>query len=138
MAFDLAISGNGDLIISGARDLQGVSGVPLLEQRMLIRLRIARGSWIYDTDGSLGSTLFSLLHESPDEVSDRAPAIVREALRGMENEISIDDVEASVVDDSLVLVIGYRVAEITDGVGGGGVVDYTDPLTFTVSIPVSG
>jgi hypothetical protein len=45
MSYDLAISEHGDLILAGNRDLGGVSGVDLLNQRIQTRLRLHRGSW---------------------------------------------------------------------------------------------
>lgn len=136
MAFDLAISENGDLVIGGARDLQGVSGQNLIEQRMRVRLRVPRGGWIYDTVGRFGSNLLLLLNESPELVEERAGIIVQEALRGMD-EITIDDVEAQLLDNELLLTVGYRLVE-TNEFENRGVADYSDPLILTVSIPVSG
>ena len=91
MPFDLAISEKGDLIIAGNRDLQGSSGTPLVEQRMLLRLKIPRGSWLYDEDKTLGSLAHQIMKSHPNRAYD-LPSIVQEALRPMD-DISVHDVE---------------------------------------------
>ena len=58
MPFDLAISEHGDLVMSGSRDLAGISGSDQTGQRVQIRLRLHRGTWFYDEDGTLGSLLY--------------------------------------------------------------------------------
>lgn len=110
--WDLAIASNGDLIISGSRDLAGKSGTDLLEQRMILRLKLHRGEWTYDDSDSLGSQLFRLIGENPIKAQAMAPAYVREALREMANEISVDDVEVTYDQArSITLLISYTVLE---------------------------
>lgn len=110
--FDLAIAPNGDLIISGSRDLAGKSGTDLLEQRMILRLKLHRGEWTYDDDDSLGSQLFRLIGENPTKAQAMAPAYVREALRDLDNEISIDDVQITYDQArSITLLLTYTVLE---------------------------
>lgn len=111
MPFDLALSPNGDLIIAGNRDLLGVSGTALIEQRIRVRLRMMRGQWQYDPSGNLGSQLFTLAGKSPEIVQSHAPAYVREALRDME-EIQIDDVSVLLnTDRSAEIHVKYRLTE---------------------------
>jgi len=107
--WDLALAPNGDLIISGSRDLAGKSGSDLLEQRMMLRLKLQRGSWTYDNNDSLGSQLNALIGENPIKATALAPAYVREALRDMQNEISIDDVQVTQQSRAITLTISYTV-----------------------------
>ena len=90
--YDLAISEYGDLVIGGNRDLAGVAGTDLIEQRIRLRLRLRRGEWLYDDSKTLGSLLFQLSGMTADQVHTSIPVFVREALRPMADEISIDDV----------------------------------------------
>src|SRR5262245_16609143 len=90
--FDLALAGSGDFIVAGNRDLAGVSGTDLIDQRIRLRLKLRRGSWVYDDAKSLGSELYTLSGQDPDAVTDMATAYVRDALRGMGDEIEIEDV----------------------------------------------
>jgi phage gp46-like protein len=116
VAWDLALAPNGDLIISGARDLAGKSGTDLLEQRMILRLKLHRGEWSYDDNDSFGSQLYRLIGENPVKAQAQAPAYVREALRPMENEVLIDDVQVNFDDSrSITLTLLYQVL---DDLGG--------------------
>lgn len=112
MPYDLALSEHGDLIFSASRDLQGVSGIALVEQRIRLRLRIPRGQWQFDADGNLGSQLFTLTGQSMDAATSHAQIYVREALRDM-NEIIVDDVLVSGSSDgrSLEIHVKYHVSE---------------------------
>lgn len=107
--WDFALAPNGDLIISGNRDLAGKSGTDLLEQRMILRLKLQRGSWTYDDNDSLGSQLGQLIGDYPAKASALAPAYVREALRDMLDEISIDDVQVTQGIRSITLTLSYTV-----------------------------
>jgi len=105
--YDLVISDHGDLILAGSRDLEGVSGTDLLDQRIVIRLKIHRGSWYYDTSETLGSYLFRILGTDPNAALE-VDTYVREALRPI-TEISVEEVQ-SVYDEnlkSLVITVGY-------------------------------
>lgn len=103
MAYDLAISSHGDLIMSGNRDLAGVSGSDLLDQRIKLRLIVHRGTWYYDTYGTLGSNLYKVLGVAPQAALE-IEAYVREALRSME-EISIENIEALYNEDLKAIVV---------------------------------
>lgn len=113
MSFDLAISRAGDLIVTPNRDLSGISGTDLIEQRMKIRLRVEQGTWTYDETNSLGSQLHRLLGISPARAAAIAPAYVHEALRAM------DDIEVTAVNvfpavGFLTIFIDYRVLDDLD------------------------
>lgn len=126
--FDLAISEFGDLMISGHGDLLGKSGVDLIEQRMLIRLRVQRGAWLYDTDKTFGSNLHRLVGTSTADASTAAIAYVREALRPMENEISVENVEVLIGDDhSVSLSVNYRTLNVNTNV-------LSDPRNLVISL----
>lgn len=101
MAFDLALSEHGDLVFSGNRDLAGVSGVDLIEQRIKLRLKLRRGTWLYDENRTLGSQLFRLSGVSGSQASTALAAYVQEALRPMSDEIVVNDV-THLIDDTIV------------------------------------
>jgi len=90
--FDLALSSHGDLIFSANRDLAGISGTDLLEQRMRIRLILQKGAWSYDSSGTLGSSLYQLIGMAPEQAGNFIDPYVREALRPMSSEITVDEV----------------------------------------------
>lgn len=100
MAFDLALSDTNDLIFGPTRDLLGVTGVELDKQRIQVRCKIPRGSFIYDDDGQLGSNLI-LVPRNPGTMQLRvAESYVHEALDDMEG-ISVQSVDASVSEDGI-------------------------------------
>lgn len=111
MSFDLAIADNGDLILTGHRDLAGISGTALLEQRIKLRLRLHRGEWIYDLEGSLGSQLYTLSGTPSENATAYVDAYVRDALRDME-DISVVEVQSYPTTEDITLVILYQ-TEIT-------------------------
>ena len=103
MAYDMAISEHGDLILAGSRDLAGVSGIDLINQRIVVRLTIHRGTWFFDTDGTLGSFLYRILGQAPQSALE-VDSYVREALRQM-TEISIEEVVTEYREDLKSLVV---------------------------------
>ena len=111
MAYDLKIAEHGDILFSPTKDLLGVAGHSLVEQRIRNRLIIRRGSWLYDTDNVLGSQLHSLIGSRTDEAAERVQMIVHDALRPME-DISITNVVAADEERGLVLYVQYELAEI--------------------------
>lgn len=119
MAWDLALSSAGDvvftpgdLVFSPSADIQGISGVDLIEQRMRMRLKLQRDSWTYDEDGTFGSQLYKLMGASPSNATAQATAYVHEALREI-TEIDVDDVHVSLDGSSLVMVVDYHVLEVS-------------------------
>lgn len=132
MSYDLALSENGDLIFAANRDLQGVSGIALIEQRMRLRLRMMRGQWQFDPEGTLGSRLYTLPGKSPEEASAQAQMYVREALREMD-EIQVDGVTTSTTKDrGLEVHVQYHLTSDD----GSTVPDLT--LDLSVTVPVGG
>lgn len=130
MPFDLMLSEHGDLVFSATRDLQGVGGEAQVKQSIRTRLKIPRGSWDYDDDGTLGSMLYTLSGSHPGEIQMRAAAFVRDALRGMD-EIAVDDVGVEIVDNNLSVTVYYHMVGTT-----GDIADSGAGVTF--SLPAGG
>lgn len=107
MSYDLAISTNGDLIVTAHRDLAGISGSALVEQRIKLRLRMHRGQWLFDSTQSLGSQLYTLAGQKSENAVKYVQAYVREALRDME-EISVEDVQVHLTKKDISLVVLYQ------------------------------
>lgn len=101
MAWDMQLeSVTGDLVFSPARDYAGVSGEEILRQRISIRCKIPRGTYLYDETGQLGSTLH-LIPRSPSVGQlHAAEAAVMEALAPMSDEINIINVEVRKTEDN--------------------------------------
>lgn len=131
--YDLAISEHGDLIVAGNRDLAGVSGIDLINQRIVIRLTIHRGTWFFDVDGTLGSFLYRVLGQAPGSALE-IDSYVREALRQM-TEIAVEEVVTEYDEDTKALAIQVfysqtpEIGESEVSVAGG------DIQTTTVTIP---
>lgn len=113
MAYDVAISNNGDLVFTAHRDLAGISGSALIEQRIRLRLRLHRGQWIFDADATLGSQLFTLSGKRPEDAQKYVQAYVREALRDMV-EISVEDVQVVATAKDISLTIVYQQEQTQD------------------------
>jgi len=130
--YDIAISNNGDLIMSASRDLAGITGTPLIEQRIRMRLRLHRGSWKYDFEQNLGSQLYTLAGTPAENASAYCDAYVREALADME-EITVVEVQTIPTTEDLTLIIVYDQNVTADD----QVVPTDSQLEqLTVSIPV--
>lgn len=101
MAWDMQLEGaTGDLVFSPARDFAGVSGEEILRQRISIRCKIPRGTYLYDETGQLGSTLH-LIPRSPSAGQVQgAEAAVLEALAPMSDEINIISVDVMKTEDN--------------------------------------
>lgn len=124
--FDLALAANGDLVFAANRDLAGVSGIDLIEQRIKLRLKLRRGTWLYDPERTLGSQLFRLSGASADEASTALTAYVQEALRPMASEIVVNEIRhmfddgevregpdevTAAVNRSLTVIVNYSVVD---------------------------
>jgi len=122
--FDLAFSSPGDLIVAGNGDLAGISGTDLLEQRIRLRLTMHRDSWVYDATSTLGSLLYKLIGMSPEQADSVVEPYVRDALRPMADEITVDQVWHSVeqINDmtprGITIVVLYRVVASSESIGG--------------------
>lgn len=127
MSWDLALTPAGDLIFSPSLDVMGISGTDLIEQRMMIRLRVPRGSWAYDDNDSFGSQLHKLMGASATSSTTQIDAYVREALRDM-TDIEITGVNIGVdpITQAVTLLIDYNVLDETGQ-------ETEQQLTFAVS-----
>jgi phage baseplate assembly protein W len=123
----LALSPFGDLIFSPSLDVMGISGTNLIEQRMMIRLRVQRGSWTYDDNDSFGSQLHQLMGANSTTAMAQIDAYVREALRDM-TDIVITNVNVRVepITQAVTLLIDYNVLDETGQ-------ETEQQLTFAVS-----
>src|SRR5262245_37276854 len=92
MAYDLALDRNNDLVFAANKDLLGVSGTAIYDQRIKTRLKIRRGSWVLDLDLSIGSRLDMALGKTADKAMSEIVTLVHEALDHME-DISVVSVE---------------------------------------------
>ena len=91
---DTAIS-NGDFICDSKGVPVELTGYDELLQRVLIRLTVKKGSFIYDT--SLGSRLYTL-KATDGNIKERALSLVREALIDI-SEVVIEDVLTTLTND---------------------------------------
>ena len=102
MAWDLALDPEtGDFVFGPARDLIGVTGPELDQQRISIRVKIPRGSFTYDDDGTLGSLLHTIPRHPSEIQLHEAQSYVLEALDGMDG-VSVDEVQVSVNENGQV------------------------------------
>jgi len=101
VAWDMQLEGEtGDLVFSPARDIAGVSGEEILRQRISIRCKIPRGTYLYDETGQLGSNLH-LIPRSPSVGQVQAvEAAVVEALTPMADEINVISVDVAKTEDN--------------------------------------
>jgi hypothetical protein len=91
--WDLMITNYNDVLFGPNRDWQPVTGEALLQQRIMLRLRMMRGSWILDDTGSLGGNLhFALQMQQPIGIEE-LDTLVAEALQPMDDEIVVSDIE---------------------------------------------
>ena len=91
---DTAIN-SGDFVCDANGHLIELSGYDELLQRVLIRLNIKQGSFVYDN--SLGSRLYTL-KPTDANIKNRALAMVREALADI-TEVVVEDVYATLTND---------------------------------------
>lgn len=108
MPLDLAISEFNDLLFTANNDLGLVFGPSLIEQRIRLRLKIIRGSWIYDTNKTLGSDLRQILHETQQSAASKVEPLVRQALLPMK-DIRVEgvDVFQGVTEREIMIRVNY-------------------------------
>jgi phage gp46-like protein len=119
LSFDLAINyDTGDLLIAPNHDIQGRTGPDVFEQRIRIRLKIQRGTWLLDPSGELGSRILELSRVSSQRAVQEIEQYVREALEPMD-DITVRDVTAKTDPETqkiIMLDISYQphVGEASD------------------------
>lgn len=90
---DTALS-NGDFICDTRKNLVELTGYDELLQRVLIRLGVKKGSFVYDKN--LGSRLYTL-KASSGNLNEKALALVREALLDMP-EVLVESVHTALTN----------------------------------------
>jgi hypothetical protein len=90
MAYDFVLSPYGDWLFSGNRDILGISGPDQTSQRIRTRLRISRGDWVYDDNGTLGSRIEDTLRLPRERAINEIPLLIRDALEPMPDVIITD------------------------------------------------
>lgn len=136
MPFDLAISEFDDLLFSASGDMLGASGQALMEQRIRLRLKIIRGSWLYDSTDRLGSFLHTIPAGSLEDVQEQVEVIVRDALAPM-NDIVVTGVEIERITPGgmIIVQVQYDLSE-TDTIDTSADVEMSGSLT--VQLPGAG
>ena len=87
---------DGDFYLGTTGKPIAISGIKELLQRVLIRLTVKKGSFIYDKD--LGSDLYTLKNTNKD-IKNQALIMVKEALADM-REIEVEDISVKFTDSS--------------------------------------
>lgn len=87
---------DGDFYLGTTGKPIAISGIKELLQRVLIRLTVKKGSFIYDKD--LGSDLYTLKNTNKD-IKNQAIIMVKEALADM-REIEVEDISIKFTDSS--------------------------------------
>jgi hypothetical protein len=83
-----------DWVFDARRDLSESGGMQVVYQRVMTRLIIRRGSFIYDEDGDLGSRLMDLVSTSKRDVLRDLEIMVQEALAPMD-DVTVTNVRAT-------------------------------------------
>lgn len=108
MAFDLQIDlSTGELVFDAKRDFAGVQAESLIKQRIYNRLKIERGTFIYDRTGTLGSRLASILGSGIPRNESSLRMLIQEALDPM-TDINITDIEVFTYGDGSDMVTDMR------------------------------
>jgi phage gp46-like protein len=136
LAWDLQISKLNDLLFGPSRDWQTVTGEALLQQRIMLRLKMQRGSWILDDTKDLGSNLYLALRMGQDSGLGELEALVAEALEPISDEISIAEIQVEPNEhdvNAVDLLVRYQ--KIIPSAGSGvaeaepGIIRFTIPET---------
>jgi hypothetical protein len=137
MSWDFAIEPrSGDFIFSGSGDIMSVEAEALDSQRVGIRLRIHRGTFVYDEEDALGSNLHTALRYSVERAQNEIPAIVNEALEPM-RDIKVMDVQVAISeDDPSQIATVVRFQKNLSAVDADELDDDIEELT--VVVPLSG
>lgn len=130
MPVDLLISPLGDLVFSANRDAAIVSKADLTTQRIMLRLKLPRGSFVYGPK-DLGSEMARLLRAGTTaEQRARGVSIVTQALKPMQDfTITSVSVEPSPTDPRGVIV--YIEGKIILTAKSGA-----RPIPFSTELPI--
>jgi phage gp46-like protein len=134
MAWDLQISNLNDLLYGPNRDFQTVIGDALIQQRIMLRLKMQRGSWILDETKDLGSNLNFALRMGQPAALEELDTLVAEALEPMLDEIQIAEIEVKPNEldvRAIDLLIRYRKIVPTEGAEAA-----VEPSILEFTIPI--
>ena len=99
MAWDIALDkATGDWLFDSRRDLEQVVGPEVDRQRIFLRCKIPRGSFIYDEDDSLGSNLHLISRHPSEQQLQDARGYISEALDGMDG-VTINSIDVKLTTD---------------------------------------
>jgi hypothetical protein len=133
VAWDFARDGEtGDWVFTPHRDYSGRSGDDLTKQRIAIRMKIPRGSFIYDDDKSLGSRLYAVMQYTEERAQREVGEIVREALEGMEDIAIVNITTPEIVGEQLQVTVEYQPRSAR-----GVTLDEILTTTLTLPLPAS-
>lgn len=131
--WDLALDpATGDLLFGPSRDLLGVTGFALVDQRILNRAKIPRGSFRYDDTGTLGSNLNKISSSPLERQLREAPALLGEAIEPM-RDINVQGIDAS-VDENRRLSLVVRYSPVVSSDAGSSPATPTPDYDATVTI----
>lgn len=88
----------GDWVYTGHRDLMHSDGEDHIYQRIVTRLKIPRGEYIYDASGTLGSDLPEATRGLMDKTLPEVPTIIQEALAPM-SDIRVNNIQLNMMED---------------------------------------
>ena len=104
MAYDFALDSNtGDFLFGPTHDVLGVTGPDLDKQRISIRCKIPRDTYMYDETGTLGSYLHLIPRNPTPQKIEEAQAFVREALDDCDG-ISVVGIDIRIEEDGALLI----------------------------------
>jgi hypothetical protein len=93
MAWDIKMDGETrDWVFTASRDYAHVEGMDIVKQRVMTRLFIERGTFIYDVQGDLGSRTWELLRFPHWKSEEQLNITIQEALAPMD-DVEIIEVE---------------------------------------------
>jgi hypothetical protein len=109
MAWDIQVENEtGDLVFTPSHDYAGVEAEALLRQRVSLRCKIPRDTYMYAGEDQLGSTLYQVPRNPSQAQEEDAYAAVTDALSPMSSEIDVQTIQLSKTDNnSLQVEIGF-------------------------------
>lgn len=113
LALDLA---TGDFMFGPSRDLLVATGPELVNQRILSRCKIPRGTFPYDDDGNLGSRLHTISRQPNAQQTAQLVPLVHEALEGMD-DIAIGEITPTITEDGLLVNVSWSPVQEPEDIG---------------------
>lgn len=118
MPVDFAMTDHGDWLFNSSGDLQAIEGAGLIRQRIVTRLKIPRGTWIFDDTGNLGSDLALAVNQPTiEKAAEAAKGHIGKALMPM-YDVNVIDIQMMKTDEttnrSMQAVIRFTATEPPD------------------------